>query len=627
MLFYQLTLLLGYIYAHALSMKLSTRIAFFFHTGMLFFSIALIALLPAYWSKPEGNEGPVWAILRLLGLSVGFPFLLLSSTSPLIQKWVESSSSSTPYKLYAVSNIGSLLSLLTYPFLVEPNWSLRTQTIAWIGGYLLFCAFTITCSARWIQARRIRPTAKSASRNANPYVLWIALSACGVLLLLAITNQICRDVAVVPFLWVLPLTIYLLTFIFCFQLERFYSRAFFQVILVPAIFWACIVLAKGVDVPIWQQVLVLSLVLFITCTICHGELYLSRPPAEQLTAFYVSLAAGGALGGAFAAILAPLILKDFWELHLGLWLTVACMIAALLADKTSWIHSIRGPSSGKMIRIATALLAFAIILIYQALQDQKDVVHTRRNFYGVLTVLKEDAGTSSEQYTLRHGRIRHGFQFTDPKRDNIPTSYYSNRSGIGLALQGMAERGPLHVGIVGLGIGTIAAYGRTGDTYRFYEIDKDVAYVAQSDYFHFLENCPAKVDIILGDGRISLEREARAGSQQFDLLAIDAFNSDSIPTHLLTMEAMEVYLKHLKPSGVLAFHISNRFLDLQPVIFGNADRFKMNAFLVDSAIESDIALASTWILLGMEDAATKPPAKLQHWTDDHHSIFPLLKWD
>ncbi len=244
----------------------------------------------------------------------------------------------------------------------------------------------------------------------------------------------------------------------------------------------------------------------------------------------------------------------------------------------------------------------------------------------MLTVLKEDAGTASERYTLRHGRIRHGYQFTQPERQTIPTSYYGIRSGVGMAIQSIQNR-PAHIGTIGLGVGTIAAYGKAGDTFRFYEIDGDVVSLARSSYFRFLNNSPAKVEVVRGDGRISLERESLSGSQNFDLLAIDAFNSDSIPAHLLTKEAMDIYLKHLKrPSGILAFHISNRFLDLRPVVFGNARQYNLKAVQIDSEADKDVALASTWVLLTFDKSDMEPAFPLIYWTDDYHSMFSVFKW-
>jgi hypothetical protein len=645
MLFYQSMLLFGYLYAHFLTAKFSPRAQSIIHSGLLFLSLAWMGWLTKIWAnpvlpagtwKPDGTEEPLVTILLLLLMSIALPFLLLSSTSPLIQKWKTLNSGSSfadsTYRLYAISNIGSLVALITYPVLLEPNLTVKIQSQSWAFGYVLFAvlsgaaAFQISKHLRSIPEIPPSSTAVKISR----YSLWTGLSACGSLMLVATTNQICREVAVVPFLWILPLAIYLLTFILCFERKRFYSRAVFHLLLIPVILLAVIVLSNGVNVPILIQVLTFSVVLFITCMICHGELYRCKPPAEHLTAFYVCVAGGGALGGLFAALVAPLIMAGFWEFHLGLWLTACLLMLALLVDRNSWIRSgITG--STRSVLVVGVLGALAFVLIHQILDDVRGSVYASRNFYGVLTVLKEDVGTNSERFTLRHGRIRHGYQFTKPKRQMIPTSYYNIKSGVGWALHNLRSVGPVHIGAIGLGVGTIAAYGKQGDRFRFYEIDPDVAALAQSqnNFFRYLTKTPADVAVILGDGRISLERESRNGSQNFDLLVIDAFNSDSIPAHLLTKEAMEVYLHHLKKhSGVLAFHISNRFLDLKPVVSGNAQQFGLKVFLIESGSETDVALGSTWMLLTQQIGSSNDskPGRVVYWTDDFHSILPILKW-
>jgi spermidine synthase len=257
-----------------------------------------------------------------------------------------------------------------------------------------------------------------------------------------------------------------------------------------------------------------------------------------------------------------------------------------------------------------------------------------RNFYGVLTVLKEDTGTKTEKLTLRHGRIRHGFQFTDPGKSRIPTCYYDTESGVGLAIRSLQSQPSLKIGVIGLGAGTMGAYGRSTDHMRFYEIDEDVIELSRKGIFTYVSDCPCQIEMIPGDGRISLERERANGPQGFDLLAIDAFNSDSIPAHLLTEEAMETYLHHLKPHGWMAFHISNRYLDLRPVVFALAQHFGMNALVIDSEGHGHVSYRSRWVLLGrnriqapeLVNAASeeKIPGRLL-WKDSYHGIFQILE--
>ena len=646
MLFYQMFLLLGYAYAHWLATKNNPKSQWGIHSFLLLASALTMLITGLIWNqpvlpdsswKPQGASEPVTSILQLLAVSIGLPFLLLSSTSPLLQKWVTFESERAPYGLYALSNFGSLLALITYPFVIEPNITLQKQAIFWSAAYTLFVATSFYCAVRmnrviafrkWNVIVPSRPAPESARM---PYILWIGLSACGSLLLLATTNQLCRDVAVMPFLWVLPLTIYLLTFILCFE-GRFYSRLVFQFLLIPLIVLAYIILNSGVDAAILYQVIAYNIVLFGTCMICHGELYRSRPGTDSLTAFYMCIAAGGALGGVFAGIIAPAILKGFWEYHLALWLTAFLMVAALLHDRTSWIH--KGAGVMRVLQIGVGLGALAVLLLRQISEDVEGSLLMKRNFYGVLTVLKEDAGTKSENYSLRHGRIRHGYQFTKQERQMIPTSYYGVNSGVAFAIQSLRNLNrPLRVGVVGLGVGTIAAYGQSGDVFRFYDIDRDVAKLAKSEggFFHYLSKSQAEIEIILGDGRITLESEAATGSQNYDLLAIDAFNSDSIPAHLLTREAMGVYLSHLKrPFGILALHVSNRFVDLQPIVFGLAKQFQLQAAEIDAKADTDVELASTWILIMFQmppSLSAKQQERTILWTDNYHSILPVLKWN
>jgi hypothetical protein len=644
MLFYQVLLLLGYIYAHIISTKIKPRFQILLHLlvlGLVFLFFVIAAYswkyptLPDSSWKPNRSGKPSWQILQLLGASIGFPFFLLSSTSPLLQKWLTSALKEPPYKLYALSNIGSLLGLISYPFLIEPNFSLKLQSIAWSAFFILFIGLSAICSLR------MKPTIVLADKTIESpplkrVLLWISLAACGSLMLLATTNQICREIAVVPFLWVLPLTLYLLTFILCFQGEKYYPRIAFHLVLGPTIILAYLILSNGISVPLWQQIVVFSGTLFITGMICHGELYRLRPGRDQLTTFYVSVAAGGAFGGVLSAVVAPYVMKGFWEFHLGLWLTSFLLIIALFDEKNSWVSALNKRQRPiRFIQFVLLLSALAFLLLHEITQELKGTIYTARNFYGVVSVLKEDAGTPDERYTLRHGRIDHGYQFTDQERMMVPAGYYSPISGFGLSLQLLRDRGNLRIGSIGLGVGMIAAYGQRGDSIRFYEIDPEIIRLAQSGhkYFQFIARSPAKIDVTLGDGRISLEREP---PQNFDLLAIDAFSSDSIPAHLLTREATEIYRKHVKkPSGILAFNITNRYLNLRPVIFGVADHFRLKAVEIDAPAERHYqALSSQWILMSADEnfilpaqLIIKDPSTNRRilWTDDDHSLFPLVK--
>jgi hypothetical protein len=510
-------------------------------------------------------------------------------------------------------------------------------------------------------------------------------------------------------LWVLPLCLYLLSFILCFESDRIYSRAVFGPALALSLGWAALVLYKGFTVPIRTQVAAYSAALFAGCMVCHGELARSRPEAGRLTSFYLTLAAGGAAGGLFVALSAPHLFDGFWEIHICLWLAGLLALIALLRDPSSWLragrawpalvvllaagglaNSVRDPSFFSSLAekvkslwvvwfgpfvlligaaalvwvlwrlrrfwwyrrrpyfaagcLAGALGLLGYVLISDVRAFLESAVSLSRNFYGVLTVEEINRDDPElDRFDLRHGRIVHGFQYRAPEKRRMPTTYYTENSGIGLALLHHPRRaaGPLKVGVVGLGVGTIAAYGRAGDTYRFYDINPAVVRLSsgRESRFTYLRDCPAHVDVVLGDARLSLESErARGLPQGFDILAIDAFSSDSIPVHLLTKEAVELYLAHLaRPDGILAIHISNRQLDLAPVVRALVDALHLKAASVDVEGEGDAVWGSTWILVAQDGAVLETPEideasedlsgqrVIRPWTDDYSNLFQVLK--
>jgi hypothetical protein len=552
-------------------------------------------------------------------------------------------------------------------------------------------------------------TPNGAQAQGLPYIFWFALAACASTLLLATTNQMCQEVAAIPLLWVLPLSLYLLSFILCFESDRIYSRAVFGPALAFSLGWAALVLYRGFSVPIRTQVAAHSAALFAGCMVCHGELARSRPAPQRLTSFYLTIAAGGAAGGLFVAIAAPRLFAGFWEIHICLWLTALLALVALLRDGQSWLHrgrpwpaivlligagalanfvrdpnftsSLRdqaksawsqgfGPfllplaavvlivalwnlrriwwSRGRPFLISACLLGTLCLLGYVLASDVRSflasAVSLSRNFYGVLTVEEINKNDPElDRLDLRHGRIVHGFQYKAPERRRMPTTYYSESSGIGVALLHHPRRaaGPLRVGVVGLGVGTIASYGRAGDTYRFYDINPAVVRLSagRESTFTYLRDCPAHIDIVLGDARLSLESERAHGAiQNFDVLAIDAFSSDSIPVHLLTKEAFGLYFAHLsKPDGILAVHISNRQLDLAPVVKAIAGALGLEAVSVDVEGRGDAFWGSTWILLSSHSSVLETGEIFQAstdlsqarvirpWTDDYSNLFQVLK--
>jgi len=624
LLFFQAMLLAGYAYAHWLRRR---RI----HIGLLAASLALLPVIP---TRPAITDNPSTRILLLLAITVGAPYFLLSTTAPLLQKW--SSSERSPWRLYALSNFGSFLALLSYPFLVEPYVRLRTQAWVWSG---LYVAFTLLCgSVAWPVGRAILSPALSAETGdkiARPtrwtILFWLGLSAAGSTLLLATTNIVTQDIAVSPFLWIAPLSLYLLTFVLAFESDRWYPRLPFAIaagVLAPV---ACAVVNAGIGVAIWVQLGAYLAALFAVCMLCHGELRHARPEPGHLTLFYLTIAAGGVLGGVFVALIAPRIFTEFNEYPIGL-------AAACLLGLAGWLRSgawALWTRSNFAIRIPlmALLLGGLSAAVTVGLQGARQPVASWRNFYGILRVtdLPDPKGAVRE---LTHGRIKHGSQYLEQAWRDRPTSYYGPHSGVAMALNALPE-GPRRIAVIGLGTGTMAAWGRPGDLIRFYEINPLVPTIATT-WFTFLPDSEAKTEVVLGDARIQMERERSV----FALIAVDAFSSDAIPMHLLTAEAADIYQHRLAPGGLLLFHISNQSLNLEPVTRGLAQHLNWNAaqILADDnpAAGED---GSNWVILtenlgllqriaqGAPHVGwTEPGRKPILWTDDFASLWHVLKW-
>jgi hypothetical protein len=462
-------------------------------------------------------------------------------------------------------------------------------------------------------------------------------------MLLAATNQVCQEVAVIPFLWILPLSLYLLSFIICFDNDRWYVRPLFIPLLLVLVPLAFLGLPKNEELDIRLQVALYSLALFAACMVCHGELVSLKPSPRHLTTFYLAVSVGGALGGVLVGLVAPVIFPRFWELPAALVLCWTVALWALWREESGF----SAPVSWAAMTVATVGLGVAMVPYITTEIIRPDVLVQCRNFYGSLRVL-EDSGDSPEwrKHVLVHGRIIHGEQFLAPEKRRIPGTYYGPTSGVGLAILNHPRRmcpapqeRSLRMGVVGLGTGTLAAYGEPGDTVRFYEINPQVVRIAQDPrYFTYLSQCPAQVEIVLGDARISLERELSGGSQNFDILVLDAFSSDAIPAHLLTREAFDVYLQHLRGrEGVIAVHVTNRALDLRPVVRQLAEHFGLQVVRVDVTGDGRKSYSSEWMLLcrdpnfgktGPLEEANTPEKIRRHvrlWTDDYSSIYPLLK--
>jgi MFS family permease/SAM-dependent methyltransferase len=629
MLFFQALLLAGYAYAHLLARYSRRRLEPLIHSVLLVAAVATLPIAPSEVWKPAGGENPVVWILLLLGVAVGLPYFLLAANSPLLQAWfARARPGENPYRLFAVSNLGSLVALLGYPFVVEPNLGGAGQVTLWSW---LFATFAVLCVA---VAWRTPPKqaaeeerAALAPLAAGDIVLWLALSGTGSVLLLAVTNHLTQNVASVPLLWLAPLTLYLASFILTFDGKGWYRPEWLWSVLlvwIAAMGWLIVDDDFQFDLPVQLGIFLPGL--FLGCLFCHGELYRLRPPPERLTAFYLIVAGGGALGGMLVAVAAPLVFTGYYELGIGL-----VVLAALAAACFGRLGAVPRYAS------LAVLLGVAASAGYDGMRYQRDVLVASRSFYGVLRV--KEYGVEGDESHLRrlvHGAIMHGEQYPHASTRTMLTTYYHQDSGIGAAIRSLGER-PARVGVIGLGVGTIAAYGRPGDIYRFYEIDARVIRIAQNE-FTYLADSKAAIELQLGDARLALEREA---PRSFDVLAVDAFSSDAIPVHLITREALGVYLRHVKHDGIVAFHVSNRFLDLIPVVARLAKEHGAHAMLVrdDPDEEEDYRRSRTdWVLVSRDLAALKRPAIGERgavepedrpgwrtWTDDYSNLIQILK--
>jgi hypothetical protein len=646
LVFFQSALLLGYYYADVLTRRLSAERQASAHIALLLVSLALMPIAPHAILSSSSSYHPAFHILILLTASIGLPFVLLSATSPLIQAW-KSRTGSAAYHLFAISNFASFVALLSFPFLIEPRVSSHRQAQLWST---LYAAFVVVCSlTAWISRSDPSSAASvltagepvelaSASSTDEPtgnlpalttnrsWILWLVLSACGSVLLLATTNHLTEDVAPVPLLWVLPLALYLLTFTMAFARRSLYSRwlvlRLVAVVLGSlgyAIYDPSFTESVQVAVPLF------CVGLFVCCMFCHGELARLRPEPERLTTFYLTIAAGGALGAIFVGLIAPLLFAATYEYPLALCLVALCGAAVLWED--GWI-------SRAFWTVATA--ALVAVLAYHVHAYEKNSILVARNFYGGLRVQLHNDWLKRPYHTLYHGMIEHGAQYVDPPKNADPITYYPRNSGVGLALD-FFKQPARHIGVVGLGSGTMAAYARRGDVLRYYEINPLIVKVA-NDQFSYLENARANgVDaaIRMGDARLSLAADA---SERFDVLVIDAFSGDAIPMHLLTREAIALYLRRLKPDGILAIHTSNTYLDLNPVVKMLADDAGCEWRLIsNSDDEHKLIDAADWMLLTrnqdfllkldettLQDSV-EVPAKLRVWTDDYNNLFQILR--
>jgi len=668
--FYQSMLFLGYVYAHLLIRFVRPVAQVGVHAVAVCSALLALPVLPSGDWRPDPFSDPSAQVLTLLTANVALPFLVLASTGPLIQSWfARRHPRHSPYPLYALSNVGSLLALLAYPFFLEPRLALSRSGTLWswafaaTGAALLGCAVLAGRSpASVLRAVDAGPDADRGRADPGRVTLWLGLAGCAVLMLMGVTNKLCIDVASVPFLWILPLGTYLVTFILCFSSSRSYRRGPYVVLTLLALVlgdgWRLGASAFDPQMltffnSVYLQLPSYCVLLFGVCMIMHGELYRLRPAPSSLTAFYLCVSGGGALGGLFVGILAPLVFDRYLEVELGL--VIAALL--LLACRAHGAASVPPDRTSPWRRALATSLLLALIgfVAWQIAKPTDGLRYQERSFFGILRVF-ELGNDVSAQRRLTSGSTLHGVQFLDPRAKRLPTSYYGQATGLGLTMASRNAETPGRVGVIGLGVGTLAAYGREGEVFRFYEVDPTVVRIARDDgLFTFLADSPARIETVVGDGRLSLATEqARGALQSFDVLVLDAFSSDAIPVHLLTREAFAHYVAALAPGGLIAVHVTNRHFDLMPLVARLALEVGLASLQVKTPLvprfQSQLA---AWVLLSPDGARIDdlaealprryramglPPESLQIrrtrledvrnlpvWTDDYSDLFSVLR--
>lgn len=638
LLFFQIALFAGYAYAHFSDRSLPPRPRFIVHLALMIAALALLPIIPRESWKPTDPTAPIGRIVLLLAASIGAPYLLLSSTAPLVQSWYgRLYPTRSPYRLYALSNAGSLLALLSYPFLFEPFFGRRTLSLLWMSAFAVFVALFAAGSWIVLRAPSTPEAAPAGSADSAPVprrirALWILLPAFASAMLLASTNQMCEDVIVMPFFWVMPLAVYLLSFILSFDRPGGYRPRLYAVATAVLVFATAVFHRMGTNDGLFSLIQILSILAatFGLSMLCHGELARLKPAPRHLTSYYLSLSAGGALGGVFVNLIAPQLFNTYfeWKLGMGIAYVSACGLFAWHDRRNLRAHL-------KIVAVLFPVSATGLGFIVSFFAVDRRPLDSSRSFYGVISIEESVWKRESELVVaneMYNGRILHGRQYLIKEKRRKPTTYYGLGSGVGRAVGLFESREDLRIGVVGLGVGTMAAYGKSASqSVRFYEINPEAERLARK-HFTFLQDCPSRVEVVLGDARLSLEREAPG---RFHVLALDAFSGVTIPSHLLTVEAMEIYLRHLADDGVIAMHVSNPYLDLAPVVRGLGRRFGLKiSELAHSPADDDVLESSTWILLTRSgrvhaelQAFAMPETGTREllWTDDLHDLVSLLR--
>ncbi len=588
MMFFQALLLAGYAYAHGVISLLRPRTQWLVHLAVMALGLFFARLLPDPSFAPTGDAPPAWQVVSILAVHVGMPFFALSATAPLVQSWFRGRfPGRSPYPLYAVSNAGSLTGVLSYPFVFEPLFALPVQEGIWRWGYLLFfLGLGLSGLSFWRFVRRDRAAvdlsggpgetagesaASDPSEAATPQgslLSWPALSACGSVLLLSTTDQISQDVAASPLFWVVPLSLYLLSFILCFAKERLYHRTFWLSLLPVSVLAIGALLFFGGGWPVGVQLVLYAATLFVGCMVCHGELALIKPAADRLSRYYLALSAGGLVGGILVAVAAPLLFPDMWEYTLG-WVALYSLVLRRQYRGAGFAF-FQGRARVFWVVFSAGWLVAALIFVGDVIFDHREAYVTTRSFFGRVAVFQ-----NQQKRCMYHGRIRHGCQWSHPDSALEATTYYGPDSGISIACRkyrsvaAAGEGKNLRMGVVGLGVGTAAVFGEKGDLVRFFELDREVERFARA-HFSYLSKTAGNNEVVIGDGRLSLERERQRKEPRYDILVLDAFAGDAVPLHLLTREAMDLYWDRLVPGGLLVANISNRHVHLEPLMLGLA---------------------------------------------------------
>lgn len=638
MLFFMFFLFLGYLYVSFIS-RLTKHLQIKIHLSIVGLSFLLASfnyfryhtlILPNPDWISAITQSPSSQILILVIASLGLPYFLLSTTSTLLQYWfVQANPTKSPFFLYVISNIGSFLGLLFYPFVIESKLTLTSQENQWLILFAVYILLMIGISKIIGKPSVKMVKSKLQLVSKTQIIHWTTLSAISNIALLATTSHITQSISPVPFLWIVPLALYLVSFIIAFSGSQWYSRQFHFVLMLASVFGAVLVTSKAIYLPYWTSLTVILTALFMVNLVCHAELFKNRPRPESLVPFYIAIAFGGVLAALFCAILAPSAFPDFWELPLSFLFSVLVYIVVMI------ITVDRVPVGVQHI-IVGALLFFLILNRFQYLylpinqSPYSQEIYKSRNFYGLLTITDQNNPNSTPVRYLTNGIIEHGNQRLTAPESSEPTSYYTRDSGVGLAIDNHPKRQakqPMRIGVIGLGAGTMAAYCQSGDYFRFYEINPDVIEISRK-YFTYLSQCQsngAELDIVLGDARLSLAKEKELGAlQKFDVLVVDAFTDDAIPVHLITKESIELFASHLTDGGLIAFHISNQFLTLDKVLNQASQTMGLYSTIHDS--NSQWYLVSPW-LLKAPFQLTSPTVtqEIKLWTDDYSNILEVMR--